>query len=121
MSNVEIIREFIAAWTRLDPAELAGYFAEDGVYHNMPVGPVVGREKIQEMIAGFIAPWTATEWEIRHLIADGDVVVAERIDRIHSGDLTVELPCNGVFEMENGKIKIWRDYFDLPTYTEALG
>lgn len=120
-SNAEIIREFIAAWPRLDPEELAGYFAEDGVYHNMPVEPVAGRENIKEMISSFIAPWTATDWEIRHLIASGDIVVAERVDRIHSGEVCVELPCNGVFEMEGGKIKVWRDYFDLATYTNALG
>jgi len=29
-SNQTIIRDFIAAWSRLDAAELAGYFAEDG-------------------------------------------------------------------------------------------
>ena len=30
--NESIIRSFIEAWSRLDPAELASYFAEDGVY-----------------------------------------------------------------------------------------
>ena len=28
---------------------------------------------------------------------------------------TINLPCRGVFEMEHGKIKVWRDYFDLAT------
>ena len=27
----------------------------------------------------------------------------------------------GVFEMENGKIKAWRDYFDFATYSRAMG
>lgn len=31
MSNEAIVREFIEAWSRSDPKELAGYFAEDGV------------------------------------------------------------------------------------------
>jgi limonene-1,2-epoxide hydrolase len=26
----------------------------------------------------------------------------------------------GVFELEHGKIKAWRDYFDLSTYTQAM-
>jgi limonene-1,2-epoxide hydrolase len=26
----------------------------------------------------------------------------------------------GVFEMHNGKIRVWRDYFDLATYTKAI-
>ena len=50
----------------------------------------------------------------------GDVVVAERLDRTKLGDKSVDLPCTGVFELENGKIKVWRDYFDLATYTRAL-
>ena len=121
MGNEEVIRDFIQAWARLDPGELAGYFTEDGVYHNMPAAPVCGRDNVRAMIAGFIASWTETEWEVRHLISAGDVVVAERIDRTKAGDKAVDLPCAGVFEMEDGKIKVWRDYFDLGTYARAMG
>ena len=53
-----------------------GYFAEDGIYHNVPTGPVQGREKVRAMIAGFIAPWTETEWEILHLVSDGNLDIA---------------------------------------------
>jgi limonene-1,2-epoxide hydrolase len=120
MDNEKIVREFIAAWSRLDPKELAGYFAEDGVYHNMPAAPVQGRENIERMIAGFTASWTETEWEIRNLIGRGNVVIAERIDRTKAGEKRVDLPCTGVFELERGEIKVWRDYFDLGTYTRAL-
>jgi hypothetical protein len=35
-------------------------------------------------------------------------------------DKAVDLPCTGVFEMENGKIKVWRDYFDLTTYIKGM-
>lgn len=120
MTNEETIRDFIAAWARLDPEELAGYFCEDGTYHNIPTGPVKGRKNVEAMIRGFIATWTATEWEILHLVAREDVVIAERVDRTQAGDKSVDLPCTGVFEMEDGKIKIWRDYFDLGTYARAM-
>ena len=50
--NERIVREFIQAWSRLDPAELASYFADDGVYHNMPTGPVAGRENVEKLIRG---------------------------------------------------------------------
>ncbi|MCH9784975.1 MAG: limonene-1,2-epoxide hydrolase, partial [Gammaproteobacteria bacterium] len=32
----------------------------------------------------------------------------------------VDLPCCGVFLMEDGKIKLWRDYFDMGTYVSAM-
>ena len=118
--NVATITEFVAAWTRLDPDELASFFAEDGCYHNIPVGPVAGRDNVRAMIAAFIADWTATEWDLLNIVGAGDVVFAERLDRTVAGDKSVDLPCTGVFEMENGKIRVWRDYFDMATYTSAM-
>lgn len=118
--NVAIVTAFIAAWSRLDADELASYFAEDGCYHNVPVGPVTGRDNVRNMIAAFTANWTATEWDLVHIVGNGDVVIAERLDRTEVGSKQVDLPCTGVFEMHEGKIKVWRDYFDLATFTNAL-
>jgi limonene-1,2-epoxide hydrolase len=119
--NARIVRDFIAAWSRLDAAELASFFSADGVYHNMPARPVAGQAAVQAFIAGFIKDWTATEWDIVNIVETGDLVIAERLDRTLVGDRPVDLPCCGVFEMSDGKIKVWRDYFDLSTYTRALG
>lgn len=118
--NEQVIRDFVAAWARLDPDELAGFFTEDGVYHNIPTQPVAGRENVRRFIAGFVSGWSATEWELTKLIVSGDTVVAERVDRTVAGGKPVNLPCCGVFEMEGGKIKVWRDYFDMATYVNAL-
>ncbi|MBS0363638.1 MAG: nuclear transport factor 2 family protein [Proteobacteria bacterium] len=121
MSNNEaVVRDFIAAWSRLDPDELVDFFTEDGVYHNMPLAPVAGRQNLKGFIAGFLRGWTATDWEVLNLIGRGDVVIAERVDRTKVGDKAVDLPCCGVFEMQGGKIKAWRDYFDLATWRRAL-
>jgi len=118
--NERIVVDFIEAWSRLDPVELAGFFAEDGVYHNMPSTPVQGRANVEALIRGFTAGWTETTWDIVRIMSFGDVVVAERVDRTRAGDKAVDLPVVGVFEMEGGKIKVWRDYFDLATYTRGL-
>ncbi len=118
--NERVVREFIAAWSRLDPSELAGYFTEDGCYYNMPTEPVRGRDKVEQFIRGFTANWTATEWELISIAAAGDRVYAERVDRTRTTQGDVDLPCLGVFEMEGGKIREWRDYFDLNTFMQAL-
>ena len=118
--NESVVRDFIAAWSRLDAAELAGYFSDDGSYHNMPFQPVQGRDKVERFIAGFIKDWTATEWEIVSLTSQDNRVAVERVDRTKLGDKGVDLPCFGLFEMSEGKIKVWRDYFDLATYTSAV-
>jgi len=118
--NIAIITEFIKAWSRLDADELAGYFTEDGTYHNMPTGPVGGRDNVRQMIAAFTAGWTATQWDLLNIAGAGNVVIAERLDRTQAGDKSVDLPCTGVFEMEDGKIKVWRDYFDMATFMKAM-
>lgn len=82
---------------------------------------MVGRAAVQAFIAGFIKDWSATEWDILNLAEAGDVVIVERLDRTRLGEKRVDLPCCGVFEMQDGKIRVWRDYFDLATYTRALG
>lgn len=118
--NAAVIRDFIAAWSRLNPAELAAYFEEDGVYHNIPAAPVRGRQNIEAFIAGFIKPWSSTQWDLLNLVTSGEIVVAERLDRSRVGDREINLPCCGVFEMSSGKIKIWRDYFDMQTYMKGF-
>jgi len=118
--NVAIISKFIAAWSRLDADELVSFFADDGIYHNMPIGPVQGRDALRQFIRAFLAGWTETEWDILTIAASGDIVFAERLDRIIANGKAVNLPCCGVFELEGGKIKVWRDYFDMATYRAAL-
>lgn len=118
--NEAIVRQFIAAWSRLDVDELVGYFAADGIYHNMPLAPVQGHAALRPFIAGFLSGWTATDWEVLSMASAGDTVFVERIDRTRMGERKVDLPCCGVFEMADGKIKAWRDYFDMATYAKAL-
>jgi len=55
-----------------------------------------------------------------NIAAVGDVVIAERLDRTRTSTGDVDLPCVGVFEMVDGKISIWRDYFDMATFTSAM-
>lgn len=117
--NQLIVRNFIAAWSRLDVDELVSYFAEDGIYHNMPFKPVQGHPALKAFIANFLKGWTETQWDILTLVDAGDIVVAERLDRTKLGERTVDLPCCGVFEMQGGKIRVWRDYFDMTTYTRG--
>lgn len=118
--NIAVIKAFIEAWSSLDPEQLAGYFSEDGTYHNMPAQPVSGRENVKQFIAGFLSTWTETQWDVLNILGDGNLVIAERLDRTRTSQGDVDLPCVGVFEMENGKISVWRDYFDLGTFMNAM-
>lgn len=119
-SPIDTVRNFCAAWSRLDIDELMAYFTDDAVYHNMPGPPANGREAVRRTIESFLKGWQTTDWEVVNVAAAGNVVLAERVDRTDAGGKHVDLPVVGVFEVEDGKIRAWRDYFDLATYTRAM-
>jgi limonene-1,2-epoxide hydrolase len=116
--NAGIVRSFCEAWSRRDSAELAGYFTEDAIYHNIPMQPLRGRQAIAAFIEQFLHESSAADFEIRHLVSGGDTVMTERVDRFQAGDGRIELPVAGVFELRDGKISAWRDYFDLQTWVK---
>lgn len=120
LDNEQVVRAFIADWSQLDAEKLVDYFTDDGTYHNMMLDPVSGRENLLEFINGFLSNWNETHWELLHIVSQDELVMAERVDRTRIGDRSVALPCVGVFEMQGGKIKVWRDYFDMATYTNAF-
>jgi limonene-1,2-epoxide hydrolase len=113
---VSIVRDFCLAWGRRDIDEILGFFTEDAVYHNIPMAPVEGRGGIRSILELFVPPSQEISFEILRIAADGPVVHTERVDRFVMGDKTVELPVAGVFEIRDGKIAAWRDYFDLQTW-----
>ncbi len=110
---VRTVQEFCAAWSKLDAELLLGYFAEDAVYHNIPMQPMHGREQIAGFLRQFAKQASAAEFEIKQIAANGDVVLTERVDRFTIGGKPIALPVMGTFELRDGKIAAWRDYFDL--------
>jgi limonene-1,2-epoxide hydrolase len=121
MNPEKIVRDFCAAASRRDAAELAAYFSDDAVYHNIPVDPVRGPEAIRKVLESFLGPASNTEFEIRGLAVQGRLVLTERIDRFVVNGKPVVLPVMGAFEVRpDGNISAWRDYFDLAQFTKQL-
>jgi len=116
-ANVKLVTDFCRAWSRRNVDELVEYFTEDAVYHNIPVQPLTGKPAIANMLRAILQPASAIDWEVLNTAAGGDVVFTERVDRFEMGGKKVELPVAGVFEVENGKIRAWRDYFDMAAWT----
>ena len=110
--NAKLITDFCAAWSRMDADELAGYFTEDAIYHNIPMDPYIGRETIHKALVGMAGRMKNVRFEIKGQVAHGDLVMNERIDRMTIEGQSKALPVMGVFQIEGGKIKAWRDYFD---------
>ena len=110
--NDAIVTEFCNAWNRADADAIVAAFTDDAVYHNIPMEPIVGREAIDAVVRRFLAGGNV-RFDTLHQTAGGDIVMNERVDTIERDGSTVALPVMGVFELRDGKIAAWRDYFDL--------
>ncbi|MFM8303287.1 MAG: limonene-1,2-epoxide hydrolase family protein [Actinomycetota bacterium] len=115
-ANEAFVEEFCGAWAARDVDRILGYFAADAVYHNIPVEPAVGHDAIRAVVEMFVPPADEIEFVIHTMISSGDLVFTERTDRFVMGDKTISLPVAGVFEVRDGRIVAWRDYFDLQTF-----
>jgi limonene-1,2-epoxide hydrolase len=125
-SPIELVRRFCAAWSdNIGAAELAAFFTDDAVYHNIPLAPVTGREAIANNIASFIRPGApgieGIQFRVINIAANGPVVMTERVDVFKLPDKSFELPVMGTFEVSDGKISAWRDYFDMNQFTTRMG
>jgi len=112
----DTVRRFIAAWSQGTVDELLAYFAPDGVYHNIPMEPWVGHEAIRGGIEAFFQIAMDVDFEITNIAVAGSVVFTERLDRFEMEAGHVDMPVVGVFEMADGKIAAWRDYFDMAMF-----
>jgi limonene-1,2-epoxide hydrolase len=117
----DFIATFVEAWPAAETAALGSYFSQDAVYHNGPLEPVRGRVAIETAFADFMEMGGRVEVEIIHIVADGPIVMTERVDRVVKEDGTiVSLPVMGVIEIRDGLISRWRDYFDLNQLTTQV-
>ena len=94
---------------------------DDFVFEHVPMPEstiVRGKEQLRERIAGAISAAERVDWKILHQVEGEDVVMNERVDdfafpegmfaQTHTSTRVV-----GVFELRDGKIAAWRDYYDL--------
>jgi len=125
-SPMELVRRFCAGWSdNIPTVELAAFFTEDAIYHNIPQAPVTGRETIANTIDSFIRPGRpgieSIEFRVINIAANGPVVMTERVDVFRLSDKSFELEVMGTFEITDGKINAWRDYFDASQFTSRMG
>jgi limonene-1,2-epoxide hydrolase len=121
MSATKVVLDFLDAWPRGDIDVLMSYFADDAVYHNIPVPAAVGAPAIREAFLAFAKLMDSIEVVNLNVAAEGPVVFTERIDRFRWGNKMLELPVAGVFEVRGGRIAAHRDYFDYRTWLDATG
>jgi ketosteroid isomerase-like protein len=97
---------------------VAALIAPDGHYEDVPTPDpgATGPENVVKRLRVGLDPVERFEHEIHRVVAQGDTVVVEHTEIWHFG--TGEKLANDfvtIHEVRDGKILLWRDYWDLGT------
>lgn len=120
----QLVRRFIEHLIAKDLDAACSLVSDDCEYDNVPIGKVTGPEGIRSVLQGFLGNCDVVEWIILRQVSSGDMSVAtvvnERNDRAKMNGRYFDLPVAGFFEIRNGRITLWRDYFDKEMLFTAM-
>jgi limonene-1,2-epoxide hydrolase len=116
-----VVDEFIRRITSNDVPAALELVAPDVEYDNVPMGKNIGPDAMAEFLSGMASGVAEIEFVIHRQVAVGSTVMNERSDRFRIGERWIDLPVAGIFEVgDDGLITLWRDYFDMATFTDQL-
>jgi limonene-1,2-epoxide hydrolase len=73
---------------------------------------VRGRERVRRLFQALIRIGTEVEMHVHAISADGPTVLTERTDVLQWGRLRVQFWICGRFDVHDGQIVVWREYYD---------
>ncbi len=115
------VLRLIDACNRIDMDAIIDCFTDDAVYHNIPMAAVQGKAAIRETLATIMGDSEAVQWDVLNIADEGGVVLTERVDKFRINGTWAEIPVMGVFEVSNGNVAAWRDYFDMGQVQAQFG
>lgn len=98
----------------------AGAVLDDNlVYQNVGFPTIRGRARAMKLFRAMEGRG-GFEVKIHRIAVNGSSVLTERTDVLQFGRVRLQFWVCGVFEVHNGRITLWRDYFDMFDMTKAL-
>jgi limonene-1,2-epoxide hydrolase len=125
MTPKETVTHFLSMWERPGgfAQSLHDYFTPDTVYENVGISKTIGAEGAVAWLteAGADPAVFAMRADMLAIAAEGGRVLTERIDHIlgQDGESVGVFPVMGSFEVTDGKITAWRDYFDTAGHRDS--
>ena len=116
--NIRTVEGFLNALQDEDFEAADAALDDDLVYENVGLPTIHGRRRAMKLFrrmegrGGF-------EVKIHRIAADGAAVLTERSDALIFGPLRLQFWVCGVFEVHDGRITLWRDYFDMCDMVKA--
>ena len=119
IDNAHTVEVFLAALQNQDIDAAGAVLDEHLVYQNVGFPTIRGRARAMKLFRGMEG---RARFEVKtHRIAvNGSTVLTERTDVLVFGRVRLQFWVCGVFEVKDGRITLWRDYFDMFDFTKAL-
>ena len=119
--NVQAVMTMLEKWHALDLDGAVNMFTEDGAFHSMMREPYKGREVLREFMGKLFGGMSELTLDVRSEGVSGNTVILERFDTWVFNGKYGEIAVVGVYDVENGKIKEWREYYDYGVLMEQMG
>ncbi|MDI9931810.1 limonene-1,2-epoxide hydrolase family protein [Rhodococcus sp. IEGM 1354] len=116
----EIVEELFDALRSRDTDRAMTLLDDRVVWHNVGLPKVRGTSNVGRFLALLAKPAFGFDVVVHNIAADGDVVLTERTDVLIWRRLRVEFWVCGSFELRDGKVAVWRDYFDNVDFLKAV-
>ncbi|WP_207843332.1 limonene-1,2-epoxide hydrolase family protein [Williamsia soli] len=112
-SPAEISQLFLEALALDDPTTALTFVDPDIAYTNVGFAPIHGKRRVAKFFKVMENPRVGFGVQFINVTADGSVVLTERIDELSVGRFRLQFWVCGRFEVHDGLITVWRDYFDF--------
>ena len=110
--NIRTVEGFLNALQDEDFEAADAALDDDLVYENVGLPTIHGRRRAMKLFRRMEGR-SGFEVKIHRIAADGAAVLTERSDALIFGPLRLQFWVCGVFEVHDGRITLWRDYFDM--------
>lgn len=118
-----IVEAFLNAALRDRDFDVVGALIADGaVWENVGYPTLRGGQRIVTTFRSAAArlPWMRWDVNFHRTATAGTTVLTERTDSVLIGPFRADFWVVGVFELRDGKIDLWRDYFDVWDLAKGL-
>ncbi|WP_151802754.1 limonene-1,2-epoxide hydrolase family protein [Acinetobacter guillouiae] len=116
----EIIERFLNALVEQDHVTISELLHPDILYTNVSLPTFKGGKKVASLIKLGLSRTRQLKIKNHQVVAKGNVILTERTDILNIGPFHVGFWVCGTFKVENGKIILWRDYFDWLNVSKGL-
>ncbi len=112
VDNADIVKTFLEALQAQDFDTFESLMSDDVVYQNVGLPTIRGGRNVGKLMRRMEGK-SSFEVKFHRNVAEGSTVLNERTDAIVLGPLRLQFWVCGVFEIADGRITLWRDYFDF--------